>query len=103
MAAALEKFSSIPARSAAIRASITDCELFDFSKPSQLLEFAQNNPACDIAFLDIHMRGMGGLSFSEKIDLFLMNVSGSLKKNQMDYLYKKYVSNWGNYFFQLET
>ena len=39
--------------------------------------------------------GMGGLSFSEKIDLFLMNVSGSLKKNQMDYLYKKYVSNWG--------
>ena len=24
-----------------------------------------------------------------------MNVSGSLEKNQMDYLYKKYVSNWG--------
>ena len=29
----------------AIKASIEDCELFDFSKPSQLLEFAQNNPA----------------------------------------------------------
>lgn len=51
----------------AIRASITDCELFDFSKPSQLLEFAENNPACDIAFLDIHMRGMNGVELAKKL------------------------------------
>ena len=51
----------------AIKASIEDCELFDFSKPSQLLEFAQNNPACDIAFLDIHMRGMNGVELAKKL------------------------------------
>ena len=41
-------------------------EVVKFSDCEQALEFAQNNPI-DIAFLDINMRGMGGLALAEKI------------------------------------
>ena len=37
-----------------------------FSDCEKALEFIKNNPA-DIAFLDINMRGMGGLALAEKI------------------------------------
>ena len=41
-------------------------EVYDFSVCSAALEWVTNNSA-DIAFLDINMRGMGGLALAEKI------------------------------------
>ena len=41
-------------------------EVTKFSDCEEALEFIKNNPA-DIAFLDINMRGMGGLALAEKI------------------------------------
>ena len=40
--------------------------VYDFSACSAALEWANNNSA-DVAFLDINMRGMGGLALAEKI------------------------------------
>ena len=51
---------------AAIEASPDITEVASFSDCEEALEFVKNNPA-DIAFLDINMRGMGGLSLAEKI------------------------------------
>ena len=41
-------------------------EVYDFSACSAALEWIENNRA-DVAFLDINMRGMGGLALAEKI------------------------------------
>jgi len=41
-----------------------NAQVFDFMKPSELLEFAKDNP-CDIAFLDIQMWGMDGFSVAK--------------------------------------
>ena len=51
---------------AAIEASPDITEVAKFSDCDQALEFVKNNPV-DIAFLDINMRGMGGLALAEKI------------------------------------
>lgn len=51
----------------AIRTACDECEIFDFRKPSELLEFAKNNDPCDIAFLDIRMRGMTGIELAKKL------------------------------------
>ena len=51
---------------AAIKASPDITEITEFSGCEEALEFVKDNPA-DIAFLDINMRGMGGLSLAEKI------------------------------------
>lgn len=50
----------------AIKEAEPDSEIFDFQKPSKLLEFAKDNP-CDIAFLDIQMRGMTGVELAKKL------------------------------------
>ena len=50
----------------AIKASPDISEVFPFSGSEEALSFVQHHPV-DIAFLDIHMRGMGGLSLAEKI------------------------------------
>ena len=50
----------------AISASPDISEVTKFSSCEQALEFIKNNPA-DIAFLDINMRGMGGLALAENI------------------------------------
>lgn len=50
----------------AINASPDITAVADFTSCEAALEHIQNNPA-DIAFLDINMRGMGGLSLAEKI------------------------------------
>jgi len=41
-------------------------EVFAFSKPSELLKFAEKND-CDIAFLDIQMWGMNGLTVAKRL------------------------------------
>ena len=51
---------------AAIEASPDITQVARFSDCEEALEFTKNNRA-DIAFLDINMRGMGGLSLAEKI------------------------------------
>ena len=51
---------------AAIEVSPDITEVAKFSDCEEALAFAKNNPA-DVAFLDINMRGMGGLALAEKI------------------------------------
>ena len=43
--------------------------VFKFSDPEKALDFVQDNPV-NVAFLDINMRGMGGLALAEKIISF---------------------------------
>jgi len=50
----------------AIIEAIPASEIFAFSKPSELLKFAEKNN-CDIAFLDIQMWGMNGLAVAKKL------------------------------------
>ena len=50
----------------AISASDDIREVNKFSSCEKALDFAKNNPV-DIAFLDINMRGMGGLALAEQI------------------------------------
>ena len=51
---------------AALEASPDITEVAKFSDCEAALDFARNNPI-DIAFLDINMRGMGGLALAESI------------------------------------
>ena len=48
----------------AIREAKPDADIHAFEKQSQLLEDAKAN-GCDIAFLDIHMRGMNGVELAK--------------------------------------
>ena len=50
----------------AIKASPDISDVANFTSCEDALDFIKSNPA-DIAFLDINMRGMGGLSLAEKI------------------------------------
>lgn len=50
----------------AIKEAKNDAEVFEFLKPSKLLEFAEKTK-CDVAFLDIHMRGMTGVELAKKL------------------------------------
>lgn len=50
----------------AIKASPDVTEVAEFSGCDEALEFVKNN-AVDVAFLDINMRGMGGLALAERI------------------------------------
>ena len=54
------------ALTAAIEASNDITSVARFSDCEAALEYAKSNPI-DIAFLDINMRGMGGLALAEKI------------------------------------
>ena len=51
---------------AAVEASPDITSVAKFSDCEEALEYVKNNPA-DIAFLDINMRGMGGLALAERI------------------------------------
>ena len=51
---------------AAVKASPDICEVVPFSGCDEALAFVKENPV-DVAFLDIQMRGMGGLALAEKI------------------------------------
>ena len=51
---------------AALEASPNITEVVNFSDCEAALDFVRNNPI-DVAFLDINMRGMGGLALAESI------------------------------------
>ena len=51
---------------AAIKASPDISEIAKFSSCEEALEYVKGNPV-DVAFLDINMRGMGGLALADKI------------------------------------
>ena len=53
---------------AAVKTSPDISEVTQFSGCDEALDFVKDNPV-DIAFLDINMRGMGGLTLAEKIRL----------------------------------
>lgn len=53
----------------AIREACPEAQVSSFTKPSALLEFAAQNKA-DVAFLDIRMRGMTGLTLAKKLKEF---------------------------------
>lgn len=50
----------------AIEEAIPDADLHPFRKQSELLDDAREN-GCDIAFLDIHMRGMNGVELAKNL------------------------------------
>ena len=50
----------------AIKASPDFTAVTSFTSCEDALDFIKNNPT-DIAFLDINMRGIGGLALAEKI------------------------------------
>jgi two-component SAPR family response regulator len=54
------------ALTAAVEASPDITSVAKFSDCEEALEYVKNNPV-DVAFLDINMRGMGGLALAEKI------------------------------------
>ena len=56
----------LAALTAAVSASPDISSVAEFSTCSAALEWAENHPV-DVAFLDISMRGMGGLKLAEKI------------------------------------
>ena len=56
----------------AISASPDVKEVVKFSSPEKALNFVEENPI-DVAFLDINMRGMGGIALAEKILEFRPN------------------------------
>ena len=53
----------------AIKASPDISEVLQFSDCDEALDFVKEN-AVDVAFLDINMRGIGGLALAEKIISF---------------------------------
>ena len=77
------------ALAAAVEASPDITSVAGFSDCEEALEYVKTNPL-DIAFLDINMRGMGGLALAEKIvaasacivinAVFILNVSGIVEK-----------------------
>ncbi|MEG1014219.1 MAG: response regulator [Clostridia bacterium] len=50
----------------AINEACPNAEIYSFSKPSEVLQFVEQN-ACDVAFLDIRMRGMDGVALAASI------------------------------------
>jgi two-component SAPR family response regulator len=66
-----------------IKEACPDDEVYSFSKPSELLDFANNN-VCAIAFLDIEMWGMNGIELAKKLkeihgDINIVFVTGYSK------------------------
>ena len=49
-----------------VKKAMQDAEVLSFMKPKELLEAAQDG-GCDIAFLDIHMRGMTGVELAKEL------------------------------------
>lgn len=49
-----------------IKEVMPDARIFSFMKPSQLLSFAEDH-SCEVAFLDINMRGISGLELAQRL------------------------------------
>lgn len=57
-----------------IREALPDSKVSSFLKPSQVLAYAAEN-SCDIAFLDINMRGTSGLDLAQKLKEYNSNTN----------------------------
>lgn len=57
-----------------IEKSLSEAQVYGFSKPEQALEFVSESGA-DIAFLDIKMRGMTGLELAKKLKDINANIN----------------------------
>lgn len=57
-----------------IQRVLPEAELVSFTKVSEVLRYAQENP-CDVAFLDIRMRTMSGLELAQRLKLLCPNVN----------------------------
>ena len=53
-----------------LKVAAPEAEVFAFSDPLQLLEFAKSNP-CDVAFLDVRMGSMTGVELAKNLKEFL--------------------------------
>ena len=72
---------------AAIKASPDISEVSQFSGCDEALAFVKEN-SVDVAFLDINMRGMGGLALAEKIgsvNTIIRRSDGTLYGDNTDY------------------
>lgn len=58
----------------AIKETSPEAELFAFQSPREVLAWAENN-TCDVAFLDIHMRGMTGLELALRLKSFWSRIN----------------------------
>lgn len=58
----------------AIKKVCPDDEVFMFRSPKELLAFAKDN-VCDIAFVDIKMRGMTGIELSKELKDLMPNIN----------------------------
>ena len=66
-----------------------DAEVSAFRKPRELLEAAKQN-GCDIAFLDIHMRGMNGVELAKELKAVnpKMNIIYAMRLHASGYIMK---------------
>ena len=53
-----------------LKVAAPEAEIFAFSDPYQLLEFATSKP-CDVAFLDVRMGSMTGVELAKKLKEFM--------------------------------
>lgn len=53
----------------AIREACPDAQIYDFSRVSDLLKFAETT-TCELAFCDIHLRGVTGIELAKKLKSF---------------------------------
>ena len=67
MIAADDEALALEMMAEAIREAYPKAQLYEFRSPSKVLEFARENPPCDIAFLDIRMRGMSGVELAREL------------------------------------
>lgn len=58
----------------AIHQACPNAQVYEFSSPSRALESARRQP-CDIAFLDIHLRGMTGVDLARKLKDILPSIN----------------------------
>ena len=61
-----DEIQALEVQTDAIRKAYPEAAVYDFFSSSRLLAFAREN-SCDIAFLDIQMRGMSGVDLARKL------------------------------------
>lgn len=71
-------------------------EVYDFRRPSAALAFAADNPV-ELAFLDIEMRGMDGITLGKKLSALLPQLNIIYTTAYADYAFDAYQLNASGY------